>query len=192
MAPSATRFIHVTVANILTSIRLLLAIPIFLAFINVEFVSAGFLIGMISLATLSDYLDGKVARARGTASATGQIFDHSTDFFFVTLGLTGCAIGGITTPILPALIVIAFLQYVLDSHYLYRQKELRMSFLGRWNGILYFGPLFLVALSRLELGLDFVEVTEYAASFFAWALLVSTSLSILDRTLAPLRTKSLT
>ena len=90
------------------------------------------------------------------------------------------------------MIVIAFLQYVLDSHYLYRQKELRMSFLGRWNGILYFGPLFLVAFSRLELGLDFVEVTEYAASLFAWTLLVSTSLSILDRTLAPLRTKSLT
>mgnify|MGYP006112194987 CR=1 FL=1 len=177
-------------ANLLTTIRLLLAVPVALAFANAELVSAVILIGMVAVAVLSDYLDGKVARATGTSSAKGQIFDHGTDFLFVTSGLIGCAINGNITPILPALIVIAFSQYVLDSYYLYRQKELRMNYLGRWNGVLYFGPLFVVAFSRLELGRDFTDFMEFVASIFAWILLASTGLSIIDRTIAPFTKKT--
>ena len=101
--------------------------------------------------------------------------------------MAGCAIAGLLNPYLPALIVIAFSQYVIDSYFFYRQKELRMSFLGRWNGILYFGPLVLLSMSKIRLGIDFEEIMEAAASFSAWVLLVSTLLSILDRSLAPLR-----
>ena len=179
-------------ANLLTTIRLLLALPVALAFANDGLISAPILIGMIVLAVLSDYFDGKVARAKGTSSAKGQIFDHGTDFLFVTSGLIGCSINGNITPILPTLIVIAFSQYVLDSYYLYRQKELRMNYLGRWNGILYFGPLFIVAFSRLELGRDFSDLMEFVASIFAWLLLISTSLSIIDRTIAPFTKKQTT
>ena len=176
-------------ANLLTAIRLFLAIPVALAFTKEGLISAALLIGMLILAVLSDYVDGKVARATGTSSAKGQIFDHGTDFLFVTSGLIGCSISGTITPILPALITIAFLQYILDSYYLYRQKELRMSYLGRWNGILYFGPLFVVAFSRLELGRDFSEFMEFIASIFAWFLLASTGLSIIDRAIAPFTKK---
>ena len=62
-----------------------------------------------------------------------------------------------------------------------------MSFLGRWNGILYFGPLVLLSMSKVKLGIDFEEIMVAAASFSAWILLASTLLSILDRSLAPLR-----
>jgi len=62
-----------------------------------------------------------------------------------------------------------------------------MSFLGRWNGILYFGPLLFLALSKIELGEDFKELMELVGSITAWILSGSTLLSIIDRSLAPLR-----
>ena len=174
-------------ANLLTAVRLMLAIPVAFGFAVNGLLPGPILLLLISLACTTDYLDGKVARATNSSSAKGQLFDHATDFIFVTSGLAGCAIAGLLNPYLPALIVIAFSQYVIDSYFFYRQKELRMSFLGRWNGILYFGPLVLLSISRVKLGIDFEEIMEAAASFSAWILLVSTLLSILDRSLAPLR-----
>ena len=174
-------------ANLLTAVRLVLATPVAFGFAVNGLLSGPILLLLISLACLTDYLDGKIARATNSSSAKGQLFDHTTDFIFVTSGLAGCAIAGLINPYLPAFIVIAFSQYVIDSYFFYREKELRMSFLGRWNGILYFGPLVLLSMSRVKLGIDFEEIMEAAASFSAWILLVSTLLSILDRSLAPLR-----
>ena len=48
------------------------------------------------------------------------------------------------------LIVFAFSQYVADSYWLHRAKQLRMSFLGRWNGVLYFAPLLLIGVWELQ------------------------------------------
>ncbi|NKB35488.1 MAG: hypothetical protein GKR91_20500 [Pseudomonadales bacterium] len=175
-------------ANLLTAIRLLLVIPVAWSFADESLLPGWLLLLLILLAIATDYFDGKVARATNTASAKGQLFDHGTDFLFVTTGLAGCALAGVTNPYLPALIVIAFSQYVLDSHYLFHQKDLRMSILGRWNGIFYFAPLLIIACARLGLGQDVSDVLETAASVIAWLLLVSTILSIFDRTIAPLRT----
>ncbi len=66
-------------------------------------------------------------------------------------GLAGAAMTGAVTPLLPVLVPIAFGQYVVDSYVWHRQRQLRASFLGRWNGILYFVPLVLIAASRLHL-----------------------------------------
>ena len=174
-------------ANLLTAVRLVLAIPVALGFASSEFLSGWVLLLLIIIACVTDFFDGKLARATNTASAKGQLFDHTTDFIFVTLALTGCAVFGLINPYLPALILIAFSQYVIDSYYLYKQKELRMSFLGRWNGILYFGPLVFLAVARLGLGEDSKELMELIGSIFAWILSASTLLSIIDRGLAPLR-----
>ena len=174
-------------ANLLTAVRLALSIPVTLGFAYSEFLSGWVVLLLILIACLTDFLDGKVARAKNTASARGQLFDHSTDFIFVTSGLAGCAFSGLINPYLPVLIFIAFSQYVIDSYYLYKQKELRMSFLGRWNGILYFGPLLFLAFSAIKLGKDFEEFMGLAGSIFAWILTGSTLLSIMDRGLAPLR-----
>lgn len=174
-------------ANLLTAIRLLLVIPIAWGFADPDFLSGIVLLALILIAIASDYFDGIVARVTNTASPGGQLFDHGTDFLFVTCGLAGCAVAGIVNPFLPALIVVAFAQYVLDSYFLFKQKDLRMSFLGRWNGIFYFAPLLIIAVARLGLGQDVGDLLHALAAFIAWLLLLSTILSIIDRTIAPLR-----
>lgn len=174
-------------ANLLTGLRLLLVVPTTLAFASVNFVSASVLIAFMVIAIASDYFDGIVARYRNTASPRGQIFDHATDFLFVTSGLAGAAVSGMVTPILPVLIVIAFSQYVLDSYFFYHEKQLHMSFLGRWNGIFYFVPLCFIAASRLALFSNFSSTFELIVVVLGWVLVVSTILSITDRAMAPLR-----
>jgi hypothetical protein len=89
---------------------------------------------------------------------------------------------------LPVLIVVAFSQYVLDSYYLHRQRQLRMSFLGRWNGILYFVPLVMITIAALRVpGLG--ELARALVRPFAVLLMVTTVASILDRAVAPRRTR---
>jgi len=177
-------------ANLLTAIRLILVIPVAWGFASASLMPGYLLLGLILIAIASDYFDGIVARATNTASPSGQLFDHGTDCLFVATGLAGCAYAGLINPYLPVLIVVAFAQYVLDSYYLFRQKDLRMSFLGRWNGILYFAPLIIIAVGRLGLGLDVRDILLALANIVAWILLVSTILSIIDRTIAPLRESS--
>ena len=174
-------------ANFLTCIRLLLVVPVGWAFAFPEFITAQLLLVLIITAIVTDYFDGKVARATKTDTAGGQLFDHSTDFLFVTSGLSGAAIAGLISPILPLLIAIAFSQYILDSYFLFHQKQLRMSFLGRWNGIFYFAPLILISVYRLRLLADFQENMESIIDIVNYLLIISTIASIIDRALAPLR-----
>ena len=138
----------------------------------------------IALAIASDVFDGKVARRMGTASSGGQYFDHTTDCLFVSSGLAGAAWAGLVTPVLPPLILLAFAQYVLDSRFLHRRKALRMSFIGRWNGILYFVPLVILALARLGWPEGIATTLHGVAAVGAWVLVVATAISIIDRALA--------
>ena len=172
-------------ANLLTSLRLLLAIPAAAAFAAESLLPPLALAGILLAVIASDYLDGKVARARGTASASGQFFDHATDCVFVTACLTGAALAGNAPWLLPPLVASAFLQYVLDSRYLHRRKSLRMSFLGRWNGILYFIPLVLIAAGRLFDSGAFRDLFFEGAALLCWLLALSTIASIIDRAFAP-------
>lgn len=174
-------------ANLLTAIRLLLVIPVAWAFADSDFLSPWILFSLIVVAIISDYFDGIVARATNTSSARGQLFDHTTDFLFVSSALTGLATAGLIHPLLPPLIVIAFSQYVLDSYYLFKQKQLRMSFLGRWNGVFYFVPLLLIAASRLQVLSGFDELLRILTSALGYGLIFSTVASIADRSIAPLR-----
>ena len=169
-------------ANLLTSLRLLLAFPAAAAFAAEDLLPPLVLAGILLAAIASDYLDGKIARARGTASANGQLFDHATDCLFVTACLTGAALAGAVPWPLPPLIAIAFLQYISDSRYPHRRKSPRMSFLGRWNGILYFAPLVLIAAARLVNPPQ--HMLPATASALCHVLILSTLASMLDRALA--------
>ncbi len=169
-------------ANLLTSLRLLLAFPAAAAFAVESLLPPPALASILLAAIASDYLDGKVARSRGTASASGQLFDHATDCAFVTACLTGAALAGDVPWLLPPLIAAAFLQYVLDSYYLQQRKSLRMSFLGRWNGILYFVPLVLITAVRIIDPLT--QFLHQTTTLLCYALILSTLISITDRTLA--------
>lgn len=173
-------------AHAITCVRLLAVVPAAWAFARADSVSAWWLVLLVAVAMVSDYVDGSVARRTGTASPRGMLFDHTTDCLFVTSGLAGASMAGLVPMILPVLVVIAFTQYVLDSYFLHRQRQLRMSQLGRWNGILYFAPLVMIAIAALHLpGLS--ELARALTQPFAVLLAVSTVASIIDRAVAPLR-----
>jgi len=176
-------------ANLLTAIRLLLAIPVAIAIANASLLASWLLLALVVIAIASDYFDGKVARALKTASARGMLFDHGTDFIFVTTAMFALSTIGLSSILLPLLIVVAFSQYVLDSYYLFRQKQLRMSFLGRWNGVLYFVPIVLVACSRLSVFEQAQDIFNLIIVYFNYALIASTLASIVDRAIAPLLQK---
>jgi phosphatidylglycerophosphate synthase len=176
-------------ANFLTAIRLLLVIPVAMAIANESLFTSWLLLALIVIAIASDYFDGKVARALKTASARGMLFDHGTDFIFVTIALFALSIIGLSSILLPLLIVVAFLQYVLDSYFLFKQKQLRMSFLGRWNGIFYFVPIVLVAASRLPAFEQVQDNFNLIIVYSNYALTVSTLASIVDRAIAPMLQK---
>lgn len=179
------------VAHLLTGVRLLLIPPSALAF--ADRLPGGVPGGplwpavFVAVAIVTDHLDGMAARSRGTSSPVGQVFDHTTDFLFVTGSLGGAAVAGLVPWALPGLIVLAFAQYVTDSLVLDGRKELRMSRIGRWNGILYFAPLVGIALVRLPLpvptGVD--DVLRVLVVATSWALAASTVVSMVDRVLAP-------
>jgi len=175
-------------ANVLTGLRLILALPVALTFAYPGALAPEPLVALILLAIASDLADGPAARRFGTASSAGMLFDHGTDFFFVTSALFAIAFSGKISVLLPCLIVLAFSQYVLDSYFLFRQKSLRMSLLGRWNGVFYFAPLMLFAAadSTAKFG-AFSSALSLAGTGVVWALCASTAASIVDRGLAPLR-----
>ena len=174
-------------AHALTAVRLGLVLPVAWAFAQPALLAPHILFALVCLAIATDYADGKVARMTGTSSPHGQLFDHATDFVFVTTGLAGAAVAGHVTLILPPLIVVAFGQYVLDSYYLYRQKQLRMSAIGRWNGVLYFVPLVLVSASGLGILEGVAGILMLTARIGSYVLSVATVVSVIDRASAPLR-----
>ncbi len=176
-------------AHLLTGIRLGLALPLAVAFARPDRLAAGLVAALLATAIASDWLDGVVARRRGTASAGGQLFDHATDCVFVTAGLTGAALAGGAPPALPALIAAAFSQYVVDSYWLHRAKRLRMSTVGRWNGIGYFVPLVLLAAARIEVVPGQAAALELLARAAGYVLVASTIISIADRATAAHRVR---
>lgn len=172
-------------ANSLTAVRLLLAAPVAGAFARPELVNPTFLLVLLCVAIGTDYYDGRVARRMGVSSPAGQLFDHSTDCVFVSAGLTGLAIVGPIPAVLPALVIVAFVQYVMDSYWWHQEKQLRMSVIGRWNGILYFAPLMIIAASRLGVFGATERFLVVTAEIVGYVLVVSTIVSIADRAVAP-------
>ena len=172
------------VVHLLTGVRLGLALPLSIAFAQPDFLDARLVAVLLAAAIASDYFDGVVARRWDTASAGGQLFDHATDCVFVTAGLIGAALANRVPLALPLLIAVAFSQYVLDSYWLHRRKQLRMSTIGRWNGIGYFVPLVVLAAARLDVVPPLTPLLTSVARLVAYVLVASTLVSIVDRATA--------
>lgn len=179
-------------AHLLTGVRLGLALPLAAAFARPDFLDPRLVAALLAVALASDYADGIVARRLGTASAGGQLFDHGTDCLFVTAGLAGAALAGLVPPVLPVLIPVAFGQYVVDSYLVHHQKRLRMSTIGRWNGIGYFVPLVVITTARLEAVSSLTAALLLTARLTAYALILSTVVSIVDRATAAREAKRTT
>lgn len=169
-------------ANALTAARLLLAVPFAVLMSRGDAGSAALAGLVLAAAIATDLLDGVLARRHGTVTPAGGLFDHATDCLFVTAGLAGGAARGAFPWILPALVALAFAQYVADSYWGHRARALRTSALGRWNGVLYFVPLGGDVLVRA--GLDGLRPL---VALIAWALVASTLVSMAERLRALIR-----
>jgi phosphatidylglycerophosphate synthase len=160
-----------TRANALTLLRLLLAPLVAGAILRGQPQAAAL---AFALAVASDLADGPLARRLGEASPLGSLLDHAADATLVAAGHAALAARGAVTPLLPALIALAFAQYALDG----RAAGPRASALGRWNGIGYYAALG-VPLARDALGLAWPGAGLVGA--LAWLLVASTLLSAIDR-----------
>jgi CDP-diacylglycerol---glycerol-3-phosphate 3-phosphatidyltransferase len=163
-------------ANALTAIRLLLVAPF--AFFMARGGGRSALLALIvwAVALATDFLDGPIARRRGTVSALSGAFDHTSDFLFVVSGISAGAFRGVFPWILPICITAAFTQYAIDSYWLHRQIKFRGSKLGRYNGMLYFVPPCMDILIRL--GARFLQPL---LTVLVWVLVVSTLISMGQR-----------
>lgn len=164
-----------SVANSLTFIRLIIS-PI-----NVWFIIEGKFVlssAIFVVAVVSDVFDGIFARRQTNLSRVGGILDHSADCFFVSSALFALTIRGSIPILLPLLVVLAFIQYVLDSR-VFQREMLVASKLGRWNGIGYF---VIVGIVVGENALNFDWITNFwIRQTFSWVLVISTLLSIGER-----------
>jgi phosphatidylglycerophosphate synthase len=164
----------ITLSNGLTSMRLVAAPVFYWLIVDQSWWSACL---VFWLAVASDFIDGRVARARGETSTFGGVLDHASDAIFVTLGQVALVKAGLIPVYLPLLVVAAFFQYVFDSRIL-AGRELRASSIGRWNGILYFFPPGIIV-TREALGL--AVPPDSMILVFAWLLSASTLISMGDR-----------
>ena len=103
--------------------------------------------------------------------------------------MTGAALSGRVPLTLPLLVAAAFIQYVADSWWLHGEKRLRMSALGRWNGIGYFVPLVVLAAAPLEVIPGQAAALTPLAGISAWVLVASTVVSMIDRATAARRAR---
>lgn len=163
-------------ANALTAVRLLLVAPFAFFMVRGDARSAVVALAVWAAALATDFLDGPLARRKGTVSALGGTFDHTTDFLFVTSGIFAGAARGAFPWILPVCITGAFAQYVIDSYWIHRQTKLRGSMLGRYNGMLYFVPPCMDILIRLGLGF-----LRPLLTLLVWMLVLSTLVSMGQR-----------
>jgi CDP-diacylglycerol---glycerol-3-phosphate 3-phosphatidyltransferase len=160
-------------ANALTTVRLLSVVPFAFFMAMADERSAVLALAIWVVALVTDFLDGPIARRKGTVTALSGTFDHASDFLFVVSGIFAGASRGAFPWILPICITAAFAQYIIDSYWIHRQAKLRGSKLGRYNGMLYFVPPCLDSLIRL--GARFLQPL---LTILVWALVVSTLISM--------------
>ena len=164
-----------TIPNYLTLARLFLIAPTAFAIMNQMWLLGSF---VFLSAVATDVLDGYLARKLHQSSAFGGIFDHSTDALFVSAGLACFALQDLIVGLLPVLVVLSFIQYVMDSKALAGQA-LVASHIGRANGICYF------VLLGTALGLQHAGITGSAfTQAISWILCISTIVSMIDRAIA--------
>lgn len=162
-----------TIPNYLSGSRYVLA-PILLLAIIGESWWVGLIVFYV--AVLTDLLDGLVARRLNQASAIGAKLDHSADAVFVFCGLAALSVIGSITWFLCIVQSVSFLLYFAESTM--PNRPLRPSILGKANGIAYF---FIVGIPITQNSLALDLITPSVLTLLAWALVVSSLISIVQR-----------
>ncbi len=143
-----------TVPNIISFIRLL-GVPLFLWLILVP-EADGWALVLLIASGISDWLDGKIARATGQISRLGQILDPIADRLYIAAALLGLALRGIIPWWLVGLLVARDVLLALVLIPLKRRGVvgLPVHFLGKAATfcLLYAFPLLLLGDSAGTLG----------------------------------------
>lgn len=107
---------------------------------------------MFALAAVTDYVDGPVARARGTASPRGGVLDNLADIAFVLGGAAAGAWLGLVTWVAPLAITASVSGYVRASRRLARQVgtlQLARNRIGHAAGVVNYVLAGTIAATRL-------------------------------------------
>lgn len=158
----------------LSLLRLISALPCAWFIVTQNWVVAGII---FMLAVLTDIADGFLARKMDKVTTLGGILDHTSDAVFVASCLAALAWLEMIPWLLPPLILLAFIQYLLDSSAL-SGKGLIASSIGRYNGILYF---LLAGLAVLQQTFNFFLAPQLLITIASWILIITTLLSMADR-----------
>jgi phosphatidylglycerophosphate synthase len=102
-------------ADACTTLRVLLA-PVLAALLLLPRDEAGVLPFLVyAVAAATDYADGALARAAGTASRAGRVFDHGADALLLFPAFWALATQGRIPFVLPIAAITAFSLYLLDG-----------------------------------------------------------------------------
>lgn len=163
--------------NLLSISRALLAPLAFLLIADRDWQAASWI---LLAALVTDIADGQLARRWQQTSPLGGLLDHGSDALLVSAILSGLAVTGYVTPLLPVLVILAFSQYTLDSKAL-QGKPLRASKIGRYNGILYF---IVSGFPILQPIVGWYPLSDDHIMWFSLFLVGTTLLSMTDRGIA--------
>ncbi len=86
-------------------------------------------------AAATDFIDGRIARRLGVASAAGRWLDSAADVVFVLSALGCFAATGAIPVYIPTLIAVSFSQYAIDSVLIAPGRGPIRSRLGHWGGV---------------------------------------------------------
>jgi cardiolipin synthase len=159
-----------TVPNILSFLRLL-GVPMFLWLILVP-QADGWAIVLLMVSGITDWLDGKIARATGQISRLGQLLDPLADRLYIAATLLGLALRGI----IPWwLVIVLVARDVLLAFYLAALKRrgitgLPVHFLGKAATfcLMYAFPILLISDGASAAGTDIRDV----ALALGWAFAI--------------------
>lgn len=117
-----------SLANLISTLRIILTVPFAWSVLEAPGRDMGWLAAaLFAVIAASDFIDGRVARRTGTASAAGQALDHGADIGFLLTAFAAYVALGLVPWWVPAAIAVAFTTYVLDS---LRRSEQRPSLIG--------------------------------------------------------------
>ncbi len=159
-----------TIPNILSFARLL-GVPVFLWLILVP-QADGWAFVLLAVSAITDWLDGKIARATGQISRLGQLLDPLADRAYIAAALLGLAIRGIipwwlVVVLLARDLVLAVVLVLLKRRGI---TGLPVHFLGKAATfcLLYALPILLLGADATGAGLTFAD----AARVLGWAFAI--------------------